>query len=292
MMKSIPAICLLPLFFASCGDADKTSGKEEQTLLAKGQEEFNKAKIEAERVKQGAEEAMAPMIEWTRKAAEKGHKDAQIALSGLYYFGRNELPRQAEKAKEWFEKAAAQGWIEARYYLGRMYAEGDGVKRDMDEALRQWSIAAQGGIAEAQYQLGLFYIQGKETFEQGIYWLKQAANGTVADASLALGKIYANGLGPIQPQKQEAAKWYRQAAEYGNKQGQFIYGLMCMEGAGTAKDEKQGFSYIQFAAGQDYLPAVHQLIRCYKEGIGTPVDEDKARAWEQRAQELEARQPE
>lgn len=292
MMKSISVLCLLPLALAACGDKEKNADKEESTVADETQALYNKAKAYAEEVKKGTEEAMAPTIEWTRKAAEKGHKEAQITLACLYYFGRKELPREAEKAREWFEKAAAQGQVEARYYLGRMYAEGDGVKRNMEEALRQWSIAAQGGIAEAQYQLGLFYIQSKETFDQGIYWLKQAANGTIADSSLALGKIYANGLGPIQPQKQEAAKWYRQAAEYGNKQGQFIYGLMCLEGTGTAKDEKQGFSYIQFAAGQDYLPAVRLLIRCYKEGLGTPVDEDKARAWEQRAQELEAKRPE
>ncbi len=289
MMKHTPSgLLLITLFLASCGDRNRTADNEGKTAADETQLAYNQAKAYAEKVKQGAEEAMAPMIEWTLKAAEKGHKESQIALASLYYFGRKDLPRQAEQAKYWFEKAAAQGWVQARYYLGRIYAEGDGIKQDMDEALRQWSIAAQGGIAEAQYELGLFYIQSKETFEQGIYWLKEAANGTVVKASLALGKIYANGLGPIRPQAEEAAKWYRQAAEYGDKQGQFIYGLMCMEGSGTAKDEKQGFGYIQFSAGQDYLPAVQQLIRGHQEGIGPPVDEDKAGAWEQTAMELEA----
>ena len=45
---------------------------------------------------------------WYEKAAAQGDADAQYNLGVLYYNGEG-VPRDISKAREWFEKAAAQG---------------------------------------------------------------------------------------------------------------------------------------------------------------------------------------
>lgn len=45
---------------------------------------------------------------WTRRAAEHGDRDAQYNL-GTYYEAGYALPKNAELALEWYQKAAAQG---------------------------------------------------------------------------------------------------------------------------------------------------------------------------------------
>ena len=55
---------------------------------------------------------------------------------------------------------AEQGDAEAQFALGTMYRDGQGVRRDYDEALRWWRKAAEQGVVEAQYALGNIYSGG------------------------------------------------------------------------------------------------------------------------------------
>ena len=57
------------------------------------------------------------------KAAEQGHPDAQCNC-GTFYFNGQGAPRDLEKARFWFEKAAAQGDAFARQVLAEHFPEG------------------------------------------------------------------------------------------------------------------------------------------------------------------------
>ena len=59
------------------------------------------------------------------------------------------------------EQMQAQGGdIEAQFALGARYEDGSGVDRDMNEAIRWYTEAANGGHTEAQFKLGRFYEDG------------------------------------------------------------------------------------------------------------------------------------
>ena len=49
------------------------------------------------------------------------------------------------KAKEWWEKAAAQGYLDAQFNLGVMYDNGFGVKQDKKVAKKWYGEACDGG---------------------------------------------------------------------------------------------------------------------------------------------------
>ncbi|MCX7897717.1 MAG: sel1 repeat family protein [Rhodocyclaceae bacterium] len=74
-----------------------------------------------------------------------------------------------------------------------------------------------------------------QTHEAIAIWTRLAEQGHV-DAAYNLGLIYqyAGGV-PYQPQ--EAARWYRLAAEAGDKAAQFRLGAMYLRGEGVRKDE-------------------------------------------------------
>ena len=56
-------------------------------------------------------------VEWYRKAAERGQSIAQYNLGRMYETGLGGLPKSPEKAMEWYRKAAAQGHTAAKAAL-------------------------------------------------------------------------------------------------------------------------------------------------------------------------------
>ena len=61
---------------------------------------------------------------------------AQHGLGFMYMQGEC-VEKNAEKAIEWFLKAADQGFLGAMTTIGMMYREGNGVERDEEKA-REW----------------------------------------------------------------------------------------------------------------------------------------------------------
>src|SRR6185312_6773079 len=73
--------------------------------------------------------------------AESGDAEAQNYVGEIYLKGLGTDPDYA-KAKEWFEKSAAQGNKRARINLGYLYEQGLGVPQDMPKALNLYREAS------------------------------------------------------------------------------------------------------------------------------------------------------
>ncbi len=73
--------------------------------------------------------------------AELGNADAQNYVGEIYLKGLGTAPDYV-KAREWFEKAAAQGSKRARINLGYLYEQGLGVPKDMAKALNLYREAS------------------------------------------------------------------------------------------------------------------------------------------------------
>ena len=57
--------------------------------------------------------------------------------------------------------AAEQGDIEAKYHLGVLYDNGQGIDPDPDEAVKLFTEAAEAGDARALNALGVMYASGR-----------------------------------------------------------------------------------------------------------------------------------
>ena len=183
----------------------------------------------------GVKENKVEAAKWYRKAAEQGHVLAQVAI-GQCYFAGNGVGKNEIEAVEWYRKAAEQGYLKAMEYLGHFYRSGlAGVQKDMTEAVKWYRKAAEQGHILSSLALAHLYEQGNgiaKDMQEAVKWYKQAAiggneqavdslrnaaNKGDAYAQFVFGELNENGYG-VKKDEDEAMKWYRLAAEAGNKQ--------------------------------------------------------------------------
>jgi TPR repeat protein len=78
----------------------------------------------------------------------------------------------------WFRKAADQGYADAQYNLGLMYADGQGVTQDDTAAMSWFRRAADQGNAAAQFNLAMMYGRGQgvpQSYIIAYMWFNLAA---------------------------------------------------------------------------------------------------------------------
>ncbi len=87
--------------------------------------------------------------------------------------------RRFREALEQFHDLAEQGLPRAQTTLGMMYAYGEGVPQDADEALHWYRTAAAQDFGPAQFSLGILYLDGglglTRSKTRAVGWLKRAA---------------------------------------------------------------------------------------------------------------------
>ena len=69
------------------------------------------------------------------------------------------VPQNYKDAKYWYEKAAEQGNVMARYNLALMYYKGEGIEKDYKKARYWFERLAEQGRVEAQHNLGSDVLQ-------------------------------------------------------------------------------------------------------------------------------------
>ncbi|EIW60697.1 HCP-like protein [Trametes versicolor FP-101664 SS1] len=93
-------------------------------------------------------------IAWYTKAAEKGHSEAELALSGWYLTGSEGVLKQSDsEAYLWARRAANKGLSKAEYAVGYYAEVGIGVKQDVEFAKRWYMRAAAQGNKRAMNRL-------------------------------------------------------------------------------------------------------------------------------------------
>jgi uncharacterized protein len=83
-------------------------------------------------------------IAWYTRAAERGDKESELALSGWYLTGSEGVLKQSDtEAYLWARRAANKGLAKAEYAVGYYSEVGIGVKQDLEEA-KTWYMRAAG----------------------------------------------------------------------------------------------------------------------------------------------------
>lgn len=284
MKRCLPLLCLL---LCAC---DKG---QEEAVPQTPQDMYEHAQALLKPNVKGQQSDFKGALEWTLKAAEGGHLQAQLDMGGIYLNGgRGQRPDMA-KAYHWFSRAAGQGSLQAEVFVGMLLYDGQGVQRDQAAALQHWRKAADGGIAEAQFRLGRVLAQSPDTAAEGVALLEQAARpnerGGVPQAATALGNIYFQGRSGVAKDVERAVEWYARGAAAGDPMAQHVYALMLLSGAPVPQDTERGLSMLRLAAGQDYLPAMQLLIQLLRNGPDAAAHESEAEAWNKRLTELQNR---
>ncbi|MEX2469068.1 MAG: tetratricopeptide repeat protein [Pseudohongiellaceae bacterium] len=109
---------------------------------------------------------------------------------------------------------AAEGGLDlAQFNLAILYFTGRGVDRDLTQAFHWTEMAAQQGHVEAQANLGSLYLTGDgvtRDVDAGVRWLGSAAKAGHAPAAFSLADMYLNG-DSVPRDLVEAHAWASQA---------------------------------------------------------------------------------
>jgi len=97
----------------------------------------------------GCTKDIGAAIEFMRRGAENQNWiGAQLELAKYYY-----INRRFDQCFKLWRRAAEQGSVPGMFNLGVVYMEGRGTKKNAEEALRLWRIAAAQGHQEAKERL-------------------------------------------------------------------------------------------------------------------------------------------
>ena len=153
-----------------------------------------------------------------------------------------------------------------QFQLGCRYETGDGVPKDLEQAVYWFRKSAEQGYAFAQSKLGMCYKSGNgvpKDLEQAVYWFRKSAEQGDAFAQFYLGICYQSGNG-VPKDLEQAVKWYRKSAEQGNAFAQNNLGVCYEKGYGVPKDLSQAEYWYRKSAGQGDVDARKALDRLTK----------------------------
>lgn len=103
--------------------------------------------------------------------------------------------------------------------MGLLFHKGLGVRKDVEEAVLYYEMAASAGVTSAQLMLGIMYLKGdevKQEYPKAISYLNAAADAGNPTAAYNLGLMYELGLGTPMS-KEKAARYYYNAAQLGHE---------------------------------------------------------------------------
>lgn len=121
---------------------------------------------------------------------------------------------------------------------------------------------AMRGDLESQFQLGNQYFVGKpeKNLQQAAYWWKQAADKGHAQAAVSLAFLYTGRADPALADPPAMLKYLNQAAAAGNAMAQHVLGSMYAQGTeGVQKDLYQARALYQSACDKQYAPSCEAL---------------------------------
>ena len=238
-----------------------------------------------------------------RKADEVAKKKAEIKraadLAEDYYYGRNGKSKDYEKAAASYHIAAVAGDANSQCSLGWCYEKGQGVAKSAQEAEKWYRKAAEQGEKKAEKHLArilgegyYFGCNGKsKDYEKAAANFHIAAKAGDAYSQYVLGFCCEKGQGVEQSEK-GAVKWYRKAAEQGEKNA--IERLKNFKSLGNdyyngsngkSKDYEKAVEYYRIAAEAGDAYSQYSLGFCYEKGQGVETSVHDAVKWYRKAAE-------
>ena len=110
--------------------------------------------------------------------AEQGSSKAQCFLGFMYDFGFG-VEQEDSEAMKWYRLAAEQGYDEVNII--------NLAKKNVPEALKILTTDAENGVAEAQYSLGAMYANGEgvpQDDQEAMKWYRLAAEQGHSEAKI------------------------------------------------------------------------------------------------------------
>lgn len=243
-------------------------------------------------------------VKWFRLAAEQGNANAQKKLGWMHERGLG-VPRDYEEAIKWYrlgkdkehtpqksDKSIPKQKVsqcsdptpqdikgetdpETQFEIGRKYYWGSGVRRDYNEAIKWFRLAADQGNPSAQYYLGSMYEDGyygvARDYNEAVKWYKLAAKQGHANAKTKIQELKRK-LTPKDNLQQKTHKSIpkkklskpldpipEEPSKTTDPQTQYEIGNKYYNGEDVALDYSEAIKWYRLAADQGNAPAINKL---------------------------------
>lgn len=181
----------------------------------------------------------------TQTARTEQYQEARRFLFG----GEGQAP-DFDRAFALFQKEAQTGSALAMYDLGRMFEDGLGREKDMEQA-RAW------------YAKALHHFLAMEAKKPGRY------------VEYRIGKLFASGRGTEQDHL-SAADWFAKSAEQSYMYAQYSLAGLYARGQGVERDDQKARLLYEKAAEQGFPYAAYELGKMYRDGVGCEADAEQS----------------
>ena len=223
-------------------------------------------------------------VEYFRRAAERGHAEAQYHLGLVHELGHG-VARDLAVGIAWERKAAGQGHSGAQYRMGaHCKAGGEGRVFNLSQSVEWYRKAAEQGHAASQWELGqtLSSRQGSSHKPDGSCGMvSQGGEPWAPRRAIQLGLHNQRGrCNSRQDRSDGMASQGRRGRLWGCSK---VLGREVLLGDGVPRDRTQGMAWYLKAAEQKDCGAIYKLARMYAEGHEVPHDLVQAALWYRKA---------
>lgn len=194
-------------------------------------------------------------IELQRLKAEQGDVPSMLAMGDLYYYGARGLARDQAAAQRWYRMAgsAPHNNPHGQVGVGNMLLKGEGVEKNVTDAIIWYEKAALQNNTRALNGLGFIYFMGGDVSQnqtKGYEYFKRAADkGDAGDSLFNAAHCLYEGQGVEKDVPAAIALFKRAGQEFGH------FPSVCKMGGISLMDETHGR---KCNIAIDYLrPAAH-----------------------------------
>lgn len=204
---------------------------------------------------------------------------------------------QPAKAVDSLEYAAEQGHPVAQWKLGRMYAEGEGVRQNDLKAFEYFRRIADRHaednpntpqarfVANAFVALGHYYLEGipntaikrdparaREMFGYAASYFRDP------DAQYYLARMYLDGSGGAPHDPRQAARWFGLSAQKGQCEAQAMLGAMLFAGDHVPRQAARGLMWLTLAKDAARAEQQAWIAKLYDSAFQQATEDERALA--------------
>jgi TPR repeat protein len=174
---------------------------------------------------------------YLKLAADQGHPKAQILVGDCYNAGMG-AKQSIGKSIYYYQLAADQNELLALERLTTVYEKSEFREKFKElidhhnkKIFNSWKIEAKKGDSFAIISLGNCFeraIGTKRSFKKAFKFYKQASNLYNADGQEELGRCYENGIG-VKKSEEKAIYYYKLASDQGNEHAKYCLAKILLE---------------------------------------------------------------
>jgi uncharacterized protein len=202
--------------------------------------------------------------------AKRGDPAAEWEVADRYgdgcknHSGKIVVRRSPRKAAQWFRRAAEHGLSAAQNTLGVLLGNGDGVRKNVDEALLWLRKSFHAGDASAGQNIAITYREIGD-LRAAVKWFRKSADAGDGDALIQLGIHYYWGKG-VRKNPKAAIRCFRMASkakyisEGGRDDAFFLLGVAYSEGEGVRTSIPSARRLFERANVDNDHPAARKML--------------------------------